>query len=115
MASELTQRRIDSLLDDAEEAISQLDWQVVQSRAQAIVLDPANPDAINYLAATGRALSGSISQPNSQPATTPQTASALTPDHERFSWQRRRGSPDSRFPAKESWDGHRDVLSNSGP
>ncbi len=85
MASELTQRRIDSLLDDAEEAISQLDWQVVQSRAQAVIaLDPANPDAINYLAAAGRALSGSISQLNSQPATTPQTASALIPDHERF-------------------------------
>ncbi len=85
MASELTQRRIDSLLDDAEEAISQLDWQVVQSRAQAVIaLDPANPDAINYLAAAGRALCGSISQLNSQPATTPPTASALIPDHERF-------------------------------
>ena len=69
MARERTQRRIDSLLDEAEEAISQLDWQVVQSRAQAVIaLDPANSDAINYLAAAGRALSGSISQPNSQPA-----------------------------------------------
>ena len=90
MANERTQRRIDSLPDDAEEAMSQLDWQVVQSRAQSVIaLDPANPDAINYLAAAGRALSGSISQPNSQPTTTPQTASALTPAQERFLRQRR--------------------------
>ena len=54
MASERTQRRIDSLLDEAEEAISQLDWQVVQSRAQAVLaLDTDNPDATNYLAALG--------------------------------------------------------------
>ena len=60
MASERTQRRIDSLLDQAEEAIAQLDWTVVQSRAQAVIaLDPANPDAINYLAAADRALSES--------------------------------------------------------
>ena len=56
MASERTQRRIDSLLDEAEEAIAQLDWQVVQSRAQAVIaLDPDNPDARNYLAAADRA------------------------------------------------------------
>ena len=56
MASERTQRRIDSLLDEAEEAIAQLDWQVVQSRAQAVLaLDPANPDATNYIAAADRA------------------------------------------------------------
>ena len=57
MASERTQRRIDSLLDEAEEAIAQLDWRVVHSRSQAVIaLDPANPDAINYLAAAERAL-----------------------------------------------------------
>ena len=57
MASERTQRRIDSLLDEAEEAIAQLHWQVVQTRSQAaLALDPNNPDAINYLAAAERAL-----------------------------------------------------------
>ena len=71
MASERTQRRIDSLLDEAEEAIAQLDWPVVQSRAQAVLaLDPSNPDAINYLAAADRALDGSANQPPGQPGTT---------------------------------------------
>ena len=47
MASERTQRRIDSLLDEAEEAIAQLDWQVVQARAQAVLaLDPDNPEPL---------------------------------------------------------------------
>jgi hypothetical protein len=77
MVSERTQRRIDSLLDEAEEAIAQLDWQVVQSRAQAVsALDPTNPDAINYLAAADRALSGSGTQATYQPATSPPTPSA---------------------------------------
>ena len=40
MASERTQRRIDSLLDEAEEAIANLDWPVVQVRAQAVFLLP---------------------------------------------------------------------------
>ena len=64
MASERTQRRIDSLLDEAEEAIAKPEWQVVQDRAQAVVaLDPANPDALNYLAAAERTLGGSPPQP----------------------------------------------------
>ena len=55
MASERTQRRIDILLDQAEEAIAQLDWLVVESRAQAVLaLDPANADAINYQRLSGR-------------------------------------------------------------
>ena len=79
MASERTERRIDSLLDEAEEAIAQLDWQVVQSRAQAVIaLDPANQDAINYLAAADRALSASAPQPTNQPATPTPTTSAPT-------------------------------------
>jgi len=82
MASERTQRRIDSLLDEAEEAISQLDWQVVQSRAQAVIaLDPANPDAINYLAAADRALGGLAPQADSRLATSTPATSALIPDH----------------------------------
>ena len=40
--------------DAVAEAIAQLDWQVVQSRAQAVLaLDPDNPDAINYLGSPG--------------------------------------------------------------
>ncbi len=74
MASERTQRRIDSLLDEAEEAIAQLDWQVVRSRAQAVTaLDPANLDAINYLAAAERALGATpdSASPTPQADTTP--------------------------------------------
>jgi len=81
MAGDRTQRRIDSLLDEAEEAIAQLDWQVVQSRAQAVIaLDPANPDAIDYLAAADQALSGSAVQPITQSATRTASTSDPTPD-----------------------------------
>jgi len=75
MASERTKRRIDSLLDEAEEAIANLDWPIVQIRAQAVIaLDPANQDAINYLAASERALSASATNLADQPATpTPAT------------------------------------------
>ena len=82
MASKRTQWRIDSLLDEAEEAIAQLDWHVVQSRAQAVIaLDPANQDAINYLAAADRALSASAPQPTRQPATPTPSSPAPTREH----------------------------------
>ena len=68
MASERTQRQIDRLLDEAEEAITGEDWSTVSSRARSVLaLNPENPDAINYLAAAVRALSGSVPQPTSQP------------------------------------------------
>ena len=60
MASDRTQRRIDTLLDEAEQAISRLDWQVVGARAQAVLaLDPGNRDATKFLAAAGRGLDAS--------------------------------------------------------
>ena len=37
MASERFQRRIDRLLDQVEEAVDQLDWEGVRSRAQAVL------------------------------------------------------------------------------
>ena len=55
MASERTQRQIDRLLDEAEEAITQEDWSTVASRARSILrLDPENSDALSYLAAAER-------------------------------------------------------------
>jgi len=55
MVSERTQRQIDRLLDEAEEAMRQLAWDTVRARVQAVLsLDPENPDARNYLAAAGR-------------------------------------------------------------
>ena len=63
MASERVQRRIDSLLDEAEMAIAELDWQVVQLRTRAVLaLDSTNPDALNYLAVADRELSDSTSR-----------------------------------------------------
>ncbi|MFN0071154.1 MAG: serine/threonine-protein kinase, partial [Chloroflexota bacterium] len=57
MLSERTQRQIDRLLDQAEEAIAQLNWSVVRDRALAVLaLDPENVDARNYVDAAARAL-----------------------------------------------------------
>ena len=89
MASERTQRRIDSLLDEAEEAIARLDWQVVQIRSQAVLaLDPNNPDAVNYLAAAERGLGVTLDsvppapQAQTTPTEPPSTAPS-TPEAER--------------------------------
>ncbi len=42
MASERVQRQIERLLDEAEEAIAQLNWVVVRDRAQAVLaISPA--------------------------------------------------------------------------
>ena len=43
MASERIQRRIDRLLDQAEEAMDQMDWTSVRDCAQAVLADPATP------------------------------------------------------------------------
>ena len=68
MASERLQRRIDILLDEADQAIAQSEWSVVRDRAQNVLaLDPDNGDAATFLAAANRALA-SGSQP---PAATP--------------------------------------------
>ena len=66
MASERTQRQIDRLLGEAEQAITAEDWLTVGSRSRSVMaLEPENPDAINYLAAADRALSASTTQPGS--------------------------------------------------
>ena len=52
MLSERVRRQVDRLLDEAEEAITRLDWQVVRDRAQAVLrLEPGNGDALAYLSA----------------------------------------------------------------
>ncbi len=78
MASERTQRQIDRLLDQAEEAITIEDWHTVASRARAVLaLAPENSDGLNYLAAADRALttSGSIAQGQPDPPRTEQPSS----------------------------------------
>ena len=64
MVSERIQRRIDILLDEADEAVAQTDWTVVRDRAQNVLaLDPNNGDAITFLAAADRALADDRSPP----------------------------------------------------
>ena len=47
VATDFVQRQINRLLEQAGEAIVQLDWQVVNQRAQAVLaLDPENADGL---------------------------------------------------------------------
>ena len=73
MVSERSQRRIERLLDEADEAVGKLDWDTVKARARAVLaFDPDNNDAVELLAAADRAESDSVSQPSTQ-------ASAISP------------------------------------
>ena len=72
MASERIQRQIDRLLDEAERALDQGDWDLVNDRAGKVAaLDPDNLDAKTFLAAAARALD---SQHSKQEYSSPQTA-----------------------------------------
>jgi len=58
MASERIQRHIDSLLDEADQAVANEDWPIVASRARAVLrMDPENSDGLSSpkgkLTATG--------------------------------------------------------------
>lgn len=47
MPSERIQRRIDSLLDEADQALNAGDWEVLRDRANNVLsLDPENSDAL---------------------------------------------------------------------
>jgi hypothetical protein len=55
--SERVQRQIDRLLDEAEQAVSTLDWALVRDKSQtALAFDPDSADAGEFLAAAERAL-----------------------------------------------------------
>ena len=73
MASERIQRRIDILLDEADEAVAISDWAVVRGRAQNVLrLDPGNQDALSYLAAAERDTEQTIQpSPGSSPVSAP--------------------------------------------
>ncbi len=59
MASDRMQRRIERLLDEADEAISRFDWEAVNNGAEAVLaLDPGNADGLALLAAVERAKGG---------------------------------------------------------
>jgi len=70
MVNERLQRRIERLLDEAEEAITRLDWKVVHDRAQAVLaIDPQNGDGLAFLATAERALS--VTPPSADQRSTP--------------------------------------------
>ena len=75
IASERIRRRIEILLDEADEAVSLSDWAVVRDRAQNVLrLDPENHDALAYLAAADR--DAGSSQPRAQISAAPRPISA---------------------------------------
>ena len=62
MASERIQRRIDRLLDEADEAVSRFDWEAVRQRAEAVLaFDADNQEARAFLDAAEASLQGSTS------------------------------------------------------
>ena len=73
MASDRIKRRIDSLLDEADAAISRYDWEALREAAQAVLrLDPGNSDARAYLAAAERDTgSAQPAQPSPAPRPVP--------------------------------------------
>ena len=78
MTTERIQRRIEQLLDQADEAINALDWEIVNARAQAVLaFDPDNQDAQGYLDAAERATGGSSGH---QPEPTQLDDSPQTPN-----------------------------------
>ena len=80
MASERVQRRIDILLDEADQPIAQSDWSVVRDRAQNVLaLDPDNGDAATFLAAADRALASSGQPPASTSTPTSKEPTADQP------------------------------------
>jgi len=59
MANERIQQRIQRLLDEADEAVSQFDWETVQNSSRAVLaFDPDNSEALAFLTAAERALGG---------------------------------------------------------
>jgi len=70
VATERLQRRIEQFLDEAEEAVARLDWEIVRDRTKAVLgLDQENADGLALLAAAEREL-GETSTPSARSAST---------------------------------------------
>ena len=76
MVSERIQRRIETLLNEADEAVAISDWAVVRDRAQNVLaFDPDNKEAGAFLTAANRSLGTSPdSYPPPQPTEPPSRA-----------------------------------------
>ena len=84
MASDRFQRQIERLLDEAESAVFQFDWEKVRQCAQSVLaIDPDNSDGLTFLTNAERALGGatpSASEPTSPaPAVSTPTTSPAQP------------------------------------
>ncbi len=80
MASDRVKRTIESLLDEAEQAVGRSDWDSVKDRAQNVLaFDPDNQDAAFFLAAADRAMSGSATPATSSSSTQSSHATAAQP------------------------------------
>ncbi len=80
MASDRIQRRIEHLLDEADEAFAERNWVVVRDNAQdVLLLDAENREAQTFLAAAEQALATGTSEASpsiSSPPSTPQTGAS---------------------------------------
>jgi tetratricopeptide (TPR) repeat protein len=82
MPSERVQRQIDRLLTEAETALANGHWDIVRTRADAVLrLDPGNGDARAYLEAAGRpsSVAAEADDPGSPGASGPAVALASKP------------------------------------
>ncbi len=84
MASDRIRRRIERLLDEADEAVARFDWSAVRLSAEAVLaLDPENSDALAFLAGAERALGDQ--PPSDHSASTPSETTdptTLTSSHD---------------------------------
>ena len=70
----------DRLLDQAEGAADESNWQRVRELSQNILaFDPENTDALGFLAAADRSLPETASTPNSQSTSVPTVRAPTTP------------------------------------
>ncbi len=68
MASERIQRRIELLLDEADQAVAISDWELVLDRAKNVLaFDPENQDALAFVTAAERALGGAATTGRESP------------------------------------------------
>ena len=83
MTSERIRRRIDRLLDEAEEALTRRDWGAVRNYASDVLaLDPGNQDATAFVAASERASNagpGSGGRAESAPLAPPEKPAVVQP------------------------------------
>ena len=77
MVSDRMQRRIDALLDEADEAVTEREWQAVLEKARGVLgIDPGNEDALGFIQIAESAV-GSSASPSVEPASTAEPDPAI--------------------------------------